>query len=126
MDYEAIREVLASTAEITGVRSVSLKLKMDLLETVYVELIDERILISDGLRTYGYLVSCSDNTYRAWDTAIVQNCCTNFGVELFDESDEDSIGFRIQGFADDPRTLDEVIGAVASAIDAVFHELRAY
>jgi hypothetical protein len=55
---------------------------------------------------------------------VAKNCCAAFGVELIDDSDEHSAAFRIQGLVDDPRPLASVIGAVASAIDAIFGALQ--
>jgi hypothetical protein len=86
----------------------------------------EGIVVSDQGETFGYLFAHPDDTtYGPWNVDVAKTCCAEFGVELVDDSDERSTGFRIRSFTDDPRPLDAVIDAVASAIDGIFGLLQA-
>jgi hypothetical protein len=121
VDQSEFAAILARAAEIVGQDEVAVRVRTDLLETVYIEVDDSGLIVHDGCRTFGYLVSPPGNTYVSWSTELAEFQARRFGVDFEDRSEEDSVSFRISLRPTGDVTIANAVRAVSESLDAIFN-----
>lgn len=120
-DQSEFAAILACAADLVGQDEVAVRVRTDLLETVYVEVDDTGLIVHDGCRTFGYLVSPPGNTHLPWSTELAELQARRFGVDLEDRSDEDALSFRISLRPTGDMTIANAVQAVSESLDAIFN-----
>jgi hypothetical protein len=121
VDHSEFAAILARAAEILGQGEVAVRVRTDLRETVYVEVDDTGLIVHDGCRTFGYLVSPPGNTYRPWSAELAEPQARRFGVAFEDRSEEDGASFRISLRPLGDMTIANAVQAVSESLDAIFN-----
>jgi hypothetical protein len=113
--------LLREAKALLGQEGVSIRCDADLLETAYVEVGADGVVVHDRGDTFLYLAGATaSSTYVPWSEAVAAEACSAFGVALIDNSDDDSASYSIERRLGTGEELRGVVQAVSEAVDAVF------
>lgn len=126
-DVAQITEVLMRAAAIVPQRKVALMYDTDELETVFVDTVDEGLLVSDHGATFAYLFDSLDSTFEAWSAVDAERICHDCGVDLVGGGDDhEGYAWQIERLVRGGDSLPAAVGAVSRAIDQIFDDRNRY
>ncbi len=109
-------KLLVAAERMTGASQVVLRCEMPNLETVYVEVCDGRLVVSDRGDTCRYLEH-GDDAHRVVGAEEIRQVCTRHGMCLVEPED---MWPHITPPADAQLSVEDAVAGVAEAVDAVF------
>jgi hypothetical protein len=115
----AVAELLAEANRLLGEKGVMLRCKAQVLETVYVELVDDSVVVHDHGQTWSWIVNHPDSE-RPWDDDLVQALSAERRVEIRREVHKgDVVRVQLQRTAHAEEDIATVVQAVADLMDAI-------
>lgn len=124
MEAAAMKRMLSDLSQSIGQRVVALRVDTELLETVYIAVEDDAVLVHDGGETFFYIRDAEkpggDDTYTPWSRGAAQEVLDRYRVDIIGYEDEHSSQFRFQIALAASDDVPSAVRRLSSAVDGVF------
>lgn len=124
MEAVAMKLILSGLSQSIDQRDVALRVGTQLLETVYIAVEDDAVIVHDRGETFFCIRSGErtggDDTYTPWSRGAAQAVLDRYRVDIVGYEDEHSSQYRLQIALTASDDVSSAVGRLSSAIDGVF------